>query len=295
MSSSSSTATLLQPLHIRRLMFILRRSNAHYTHVASRIRASFTPTRHAKTHAQNLGLTIDVVAAVNCPHKQVSVIPLPIIEVVTPPAEVIRPQSVAQKRPVLTCSIPQVVQTITSPNGTTSALSSGSVYSSVTLPSCQLGNANVRSHWSAISDDGDLFPRDATDVDSINVRVVEQVEPPAVWQPLDVSIDEDAIVWDMDLQYPEDSSPSMDVCNSPSSGSEAGSESFDSSESSESSFSGPVTPPEAQETLPLMIRIKRKSIETHNDSDDEASDKRMRVFQDEEPHSRFVIRIPARR
>ncbi|KAG5339732.1 hypothetical protein E4T56_gene8222 [Termitomyces sp. T112] len=289
-----SSTTLLQPHHLRNLILILRRSNAYYTHVASCIRASFTPTGHAKTRAQNLGLTIDVVAAVNCPHKQVSLIPLPIIEVVTPP-EVTRPQppSVSLKRPALTCSIPPVVQTITSPNGTTSALSTGSNYSSITLASGQKSHVNVHSRWSAITDDGDLFPRDATDIDSRDVRATEQGEPPAVWQPLDVHIDEDAIAWDMDLQYPEDSS--MDVCISPSSGSEAGSESSDSDNSeSSSAFAGPVTPPDVEETLPLMIRIKRKSMEIHETNyNDDMSDKRMKVFQD--GAGRNVIRIPARR
>ncbi|KAG6899225.1 hypothetical protein C0993_012095 [Termitomyces sp. T159_Od127] len=266
----SSNASNLQPHHIHNLILILRRSNAYYTHIASRIRDSFASTRHAKTRAQDLGLSIDVVAAVNCPHKQVSVIPLPILEVVTPPCELI--QSTTRTRPVLTCSIPPVIQTITSPNGTTSALSTGSVHSPITIASGQPKNGRVRSHWSAVTDDEDLFPRDAIDNDSSDVRATEQVEPPAVWQPLDAHIDEDAL---MDLQYPEDASASMDICISPSSGSEAGSESSDNSgSSSASSFSGPATPP----SLPLMIRIKRKSIEIRDsDCEDDMTDKRVRV------------------
>ncbi|KAG6896090.1 hypothetical protein C0992_010340 [Termitomyces sp. T32_za158] len=291
--SSSTTSVILQPHHVHNLILILRRSNAHYSRVASRIRASFASTGYAKTRAQDLGLTVDVVAAVNCPQKQVSVIPLPILEVVTPPCEAI--QSVIRTRPVLTCSIPPVVQTITSPNGTTSALSTGSVHSSITIASGQPKNASVRSYWSAVTDDEDLFPRDAIDADSSDVRSTEPVEAQAVWQPLDAHIDEDDFVWNMDLQYPEDSA-SMDVCISPSSGSEAGSESSDhSGSSSASSFSGPVTPPE---TLPLMIRIKRKSMEIRDsDCEDDMTDKRVRVFRDEaiRHQRRNVIRIPARR
>ncbi|KAG6906764.1 hypothetical protein DXG01_012240 [Tephrocybe rancida] len=321
MPSSTITATTpLQPHHLRNLILILRRANAHYTHVASCIRASLTPTRHAKIRAQNLGLTVDIVRAVNCPHKAVSVIPLPIIEAVTPPLEYIRQvaSSVIQRRPALTCTIPTdpVVQTITSPNGTTSALSTGSAYSSITLTSAlQAASVNAsRSHWSATTDDDERFPRDATIVGARSVRAA-QPEPAALWQPLDIPIDEDAMVWDLDLQYPEDSS-AMDISpitsdpsvssttvspsSSPSSGSEAGSESSDTSESSVSSSVGPVTPPTGVACLPLKIRIKRKSMEIRDIDeieDDNMSDKRVRVFHSDpsQTQRRNVIRIPARR
>ncbi|KAG6855709.1 hypothetical protein H0H87_011834 [Tephrocybe sp. NHM501043] len=282
MSSTSTYATPLQAHHLSNLILILRRANARYSHLAACVRSSFTPTRHAKSRAQKLRLTVDITAAVNCPQREVSNIPLPIIEIVSP-------LPVVQKRPVLTCTIPNgpVMQTITSPNGTTSALSTASAYSAVTLTSAKPANA-VRSHWSVITDDED-FPRDVTARDARSVRAVAQTDTAGCWQPLNVPIDEEAMVWELDLQYTQDStamdiSPSMSASSvpstvailsplSPSSGSEAGSESSETSDSS----TGPVTPPSS---LPLIIRIKRKSMENRDVDEIDAynmSDKRVRV------------------
>ncbi|KAG6863946.1 hypothetical protein C0991_001749 [Blastosporella zonata] len=305
MSSTSAYATL-QPHHLHNLILILRHANARYSNLAACIRASLTPTRHAKHRAQNLGLTVNIIAAVNCPQSSVSVIPLPIIEIVSP----LPVQCIVQKRPVLTCTIP-VMQTITSPNGTTSALSTASAYSAVTLTSAQpVKPANVpKSHWSAVTDDDERFPRDATSIDACSVRAVEQTAG-LLWQPLNVPIDEDAMDWDLDLLYPQDS-PVMDISpctsassvssttvsptSSPSSGSEAGSESSESSESS----AGPITPPSAEVSLPLMIPMKRKSMEIRDIddiADDNMSDKRVRVdAESTQTQHRNVIRMPARR
>ncbi|KAG6810362.1 hypothetical protein H0H92_012170 [Tricholoma furcatifolium] len=301
-SSSSFPASPLQPHHLQNLIYILRNANARYTHIATLARASLAPTRHAKRRATNLGLTVDIIKAINCPQKAVSVIPLPIVEVVTPLEYITKP--VPSVRPVLKCTIPSV-QTIT-PNGTISALTSGSVYSSITLTSAKppnTVNAPAHSHWSCASDDSDRFPRDATDMGAGNVRAAEQGEPMAIWQPLNVEIDEDPIEWDLNLRGPQDASNMMmDVSPcatassdespcSPGSGSEAGSESSESSGSSE-----PVTPPSS--LAPLFIRIKRKSMEIRDSDDDDdvtGCDKRLRVLQATAPQRMNIIRIPARK
>ncbi|KAG6820218.1 hypothetical protein H0H93_003719 [Arthromyces matolae] len=301
MSFSPVIATPLPPNLLHNLILILRRANVYYSDVAACIRATHAPTHHAKARAQTLGLSVNIAAAVNCPQKHVSVIPLPIIEVVTPPLEPIQLPVTNSGRPVLTCVIPPVVQTITSPNGTTSSLYS------VTLSSGNTANA-TRSHWSAV-DDEDLFPRDATEADSINVRATEQAEPYAVWQPLDVHIDETVVDWELDMQYPVDSSDmdispcasassvSSSLMSSPTSASEAGSESSDTSESSVSSFSGPATPTNDEVSLPLMIRIKRKSMEIcDGNNGHDISDKRVKVVDSPLQYQRRnVIRIPARK
>ncbi|KAG5642567.1 hypothetical protein DXG03_002554 [Asterophora parasitica] len=310
MSSQYTPASPLQPYHIRNLILILRRANDHYAHVAARIRASLRPTRHAHKRAQRLGLTINVQDAVNCPQKMVSVIPLPIIEVSPAPAapaplpytEVghsIRRQARAeplQRRPALKCAIPvPAIMTRTSPNGTTSALSSGSHYSSVTLTSAapaqqQPSAIRYSSRWFATVDEG--YPRNATEACAAEVRaapVMQRAQPtPQEWDILDVPIDEDAMDWGLELQYPEDVSEMEDFSPSDSA-STSGSGSSLSSGTSASNSNGPVTP-----VSPLMIRIKRKSIEVR---DDDSFEKRPRVLYDSEaqPQRRNVIRIPARK
>ncbi|KAF8060876.1 hypothetical protein FPV67DRAFT_311326 [Lyophyllum atratum] len=321
--STPAPASPLQPYHIRNLILILRRANAHYTYVASRIRATLQPTRHARRRAQRLGLTIDVGAAVKCPQKQVSNIPLPVLEVspghalsypyataspLSPPIVSIRKQPkvvderlLGKGRPALKCSIPTVL-TRTSPNGTTSALSSGSVYSSISLssgPPAKKDASAIRysSRWFATEDQD--YPHNATEVGASPVRAapaLQQVESEAQWQLLDVPIDEDEMDWDLELQYPEDVCD-MDVSPATSASSESSSSSSASESNSDSiaSSPSPATPSSGDVALPLMIRIKRKSMEVR---DEDLVEKRPRVYHNDDevarPLRRNVIRIPAR-
>ncbi|GLB36690.1 hypothetical protein LshimejAT787_0309770 [Lyophyllum shimeji] len=294
MSSPSTPAALspLQTYQIRNLILILRRANAYYSYVAARIRASLQPTRHARRRAQLLGLTINVAAAVKCPQKQVSHIPLPVIEL--SPAVALAPPPIAAKtRPALRCVIPApAVLLRTSPNGTTSALSSSSVYSSVTLSSAAPA---------AVS----------------HARATEDERNEAQWQHLDVPIDEDPIDWGLELQYPDPypCSPDADVdaCDmemdvSPASTASSDASAAGSNADSSAESTGPVTPAENEMamgmTMPLTIRIKRKSVEVRGDDHDEMFEKRARVFHNDDEvqpcghgyaQRRNVIRIPARR
>ncbi|KAG5651977.1 hypothetical protein H0H81_006751 [Sphagnurus paluster] len=306
--SSPSNPAALQPNHIRNLILILRRANAHYTYVASRIRASLKPTQHARTRAQNLGLRVNIEKAHNCPQKQVSVVPLPIIEVSPPPIALApipyqssRSVDMAidnhepKRRPALKCAIPPAVLTRTSPNGTTSALSSGQ-FSAVSLSSAisvrKPPTIRYSSRWFATEDEG--YPRNAVEAGAslvLAAPAMQQAQLETKWAPLDVPIDEDAMDWGLELQYPEDVCDSMDISPT-NSASSSGSGSA--SGSTPASSAGPATP-RCGEPSPLMIRIKRKSMEVRNDND--SFEKRPRVFYKEEvtQSRRNVIRIPARR
>ncbi|KAF5377283.1 hypothetical protein D9615_006468 [Tricholomella constricta] len=300
MSSSYTSATPLEPYHIRNLILILRRANDHYTHVAARIRASLRPTLHARRRAQYLGLTIDVQSAHNCPQKQVSVVPLPILEVSPAPAALVhdireQAREPLKRRPALKCAIPRsTILTRTSPNGTTSALSSGSHYSSVTLssaaPSEQPSVVYHSSRWFTTVDE--RYPRNATDAGASAVRAMQLAQPEQEWDLLDVPIDENAMDWGLELRCSEDVCE-MDISPSTSASSTASSSVSVSNSDSTASSAGPATPPSNEVSSPLMIRIKRKSTEF---CDNDSFEKRPRIVNDEaHPQRRNVIRIPARR
>ena len=145
-STSIAAPTPIRPLpsipsqsFIQTLVAALRRANVRYTQLAAIMRASRRSTGHARKRAAALRLTIDVENARNLDHKQVSVIPLPVLDIVPSP---IAPQQRSQAsagrereskrnttRPALRCSIPQVVVN----KEESSALSSMSVYSTVSL------------------------------------------------------------------------------------------------------------------------------------------------------------------
>lgn len=77
---SSSTSASLAPNHLANLLLILRRANMHYERVADEIRSSSRPTHHARKCAQRLQLSVDIEKAVNCPQRQISNIPPPVID-----------------------------------------------------------------------------------------------------------------------------------------------------------------------------------------------------------------------
>ncbi|RDB24640.1 hypothetical protein Hypma_008184 [Hypsizygus marmoreus] len=312
MSSQSTPSAPLQAYHVRNLILILQRANAHYTHVAARIRASFQPTHHARKRAARIGLTVDIRKAVACEQRQVSVVPLPILDTTpSPVSEVasIRIQSQElsaidgrvplQRRPALKCAIPKpAALTRTSPNGTTSALSSSSAYSSISLSSAaavlssKLVIPSLRSHWSpADKEQHQLMDVTMTHEEAISVPANSALQQ---WQPLDVPIDEEEMDWGVVLSEPVPADDEMSTDTTPSSSAGSGSNS-----DSTTSSAGPVTPFSNQESLPLMIRIKRKSVEVSGTiANDESFEKRPRFDRNEweQPaQRRNVIRIPARR
>ena len=65
---------------LTQLIHKLRNTNARYTHIALIYRSTLRRTYHAKRRAYWRGLHIDTLKAQNCPNKQVSLQPLPIID-----------------------------------------------------------------------------------------------------------------------------------------------------------------------------------------------------------------------
>jgi len=53
---------------------------------SSRGHSPLTPSHHARHRARTLGLTVDIQLALRCPHRAVSVVPLPILDLTESPA-----------------------------------------------------------------------------------------------------------------------------------------------------------------------------------------------------------------
>jgi len=120
--SSSQSSNLLQ---------ILRRANAHYSRIAFIIRASIHPTHHARKRAAALRLTISIQMALKLDPKQISTIPLPVLDTVVTPIH-LRKAVVSHERdlspasrPLLKCTTPTHPQT-------------GALVSPLSLDSCVL-------------------------------------------------------------------------------------------------------------------------------------------------------------
>ncbi|KDR68671.1 hypothetical protein GALMADRAFT_230998 [Galerina marginata CBS 339.88] len=274
---SSATQEMSRP-HVSNLLYILRRANAHYSQVAAAVRNSLRPTYHARKHARSLKLKVSIEAALKLDPKQISTIPLPVIDrVVSPPPA---PQFLMVKkpsRPTLRCDIPQNVHA-------DEVLSCVSAYSNVALtpdlsvkvdaPKVLRGQnvpwRPVTSRWSASTvdeegegvnvvyssdyEEGMDLPRTADEEDIAFSPVgplpsVTGRSPPRLQVPVDLS----RLSWGSDL----------------SSGLSSGTSSRS---SSSSSITGPVTPDE--EIPKLTISIKRKSIACDIDMEDDSLEKR---------------------
>lgn len=70
---------------LQNIIVILRRANSRYADIASRIRASLRPTFHARKRAAELRLGVDIGKAVRCEQRQVSIVPLPVLDLGTSP------------------------------------------------------------------------------------------------------------------------------------------------------------------------------------------------------------------
>jgi len=148
----------LSSFHSANLLQILRRANAHYSHIASLFRVSIHPTHHARKRAAALGLTVSIQKALNLDPKQISTIPLPVLDrVVTPhlsKAVVGRERELARVvRPVLKCTIPSY------PRSGTPSFSPMSLYHCVPLtpdsPAKARRGQSLTSRWSMTPIDAD--------------------------------------------------------------------------------------------------------------------------------------------
>jgi len=114
-------------------MQTLRRANARYSQVAAEFRALSRPAKKARRHAEKLQLEISVEAASKLDQKQISTIPLPVLDLApSPPPEIkvtaapkiiapvarypaqVATDKLASKvtrpsRPILRCVIPQII------------------------------------------------------------------------------------------------------------------------------------------------------------------------------------------
>lgn len=314
MSGPSTSTSNLQPhrYDIRSLILILRTANVQYCHIAARNRANLRPTHHARKEAQRRGLKVDIAKAVRCDQRQVSLVPLPVLDITVSPVT-LRPSSIAgqspsledissqthelrinledrkarlKKQSALKRATPRVFIR-TTPNGTTTVISptsdfSGSLSSPSVLKSKLVPSAYPPSMWDAGEGDTSSVSSDISLERSVSIPVCPKLHE---WQPLDVPIDEDEMDWGLD--------GISDLSISPSSTSSFESSS-DSASSSSQSSSGPSTP---SDEVPITIRVKRKSIEVSGATSDFG--KRPRFDRKGWVHPvverRNVIRIPARK
>ncbi|KAF8885222.1 hypothetical protein CPB84DRAFT_134856 [Gymnopilus junonius] len=251
-SSPSNTTPSQEPTHpyIHDLLCIVRRANEHYSKVAKALRHSLRPTYHARKRARSLRLRVSIEAALKLDQRQISSVPLPIIELVTP-----LPQEVSRARPILICEIPQG-------SDQEIMLSSAFVYTDIVLNTPASLKEAPTSRWSVttidsgvdegiVEEEGISFSSDFEDVKALpfisvleaeRVSLERNVRRPFAGsvsdkhsQGLDVPVDVDRFSWSSYL----------------SSGS-----------SSSSTSSGPATPQSTyniQSHLNLNASIKRKS------------------------------------
>ncbi|KAF8641536.1 hypothetical protein AX16_009913 [Volvariella volvacea WC 439] len=83
---SSANTNTLSYSQLNDLISILRIANAKYQYLAAKSRESVCYTHHAKAKAFHLGLSINIKKARNCPQRQISVIPLPVLDLSPSPA-----------------------------------------------------------------------------------------------------------------------------------------------------------------------------------------------------------------
>lgn len=274
-------------LSLQTLAYVLRRANARYAQLAASMRACRRLTGHARKRAAALRLTVDIENARNLDHKQVSVIPLPVLDIV--PSPVAAPQQGASHakelkrkttRPVLRCSIPQVVVN----KGESSALSSMSLYSTVSLytpdvivtseevdaPVVLRGQNAETSRWSistaddfeegVMEDDDDLYSSDYEEGMDLPISAAEEYDDLFEEKPV------------VDARDNARLAPRLDIPVDVSRFSWGSALTSDYGSSSASCSPGPVTP--AEEIPKLMIRIKRKSVASDIDIVDETLEKR---------------------
>lgn len=251
------------------IIIILRRANSRYTDVASRIRASLRPTFHARKRAAELRLGVDIGKAIRCEQRQVSIVPLPVLDLGTSPVtgtiEPIVPiicngNSNSKKRPVLRCAIP-THPVIHQPRQLASSISryrlvtDGRPFPPHHLPSSPVDNTPVEA--TPIGDE------------EINTSLFVDVKGLISWNFTNTDVSS-ASSTESRLTFPSSCSSSASETN------------------------GPLTP-DVYDVYPLLIRTKRKSA---NAADVDTLEKRPKFEKKEWPSpavQRNVVRIPSRR
>ena len=100
------------------LLEILRRANARYSRIAATLRLSIHPTHHARKRATALKLTVSIQKALKLDPKQISTIPLPVIDrAISPPTELSK-AVVGRERELARTGRPLLKYTIPSPSST---------------------------------------------------------------------------------------------------------------------------------------------------------------------------------
>ena len=203
MSTSSNATSSSQDYshtHITNILCVIRRANERYAQVAAALRHSLRPTYHARKRAQSLRLRVSIDLALKLDPKQISTVPLPIIEVVTP-----FPQEAPRIRPTLRCDIPQNVDQ-------EGSLSSVSVYSKLSPDGLVSSTDLLASRWSLTtlgSDVGDQLPEeeitsssDCDEVKGITIVGAQDTRRPVLCRSndqdsvhLDVPIDANRFSW----------------------------------------------------------------------------------------------------
>ncbi|KAF7437370.1 hypothetical protein PC9H_004209 [Pleurotus ostreatus] len=78
-SSRTASASTLEDRHLANLITILRQANYRYQQIAYNMRQTMTPTQHARLRARDLGLKLNIKAALQLDQKYVSQVPLPVL------------------------------------------------------------------------------------------------------------------------------------------------------------------------------------------------------------------------
>jgi hypothetical protein len=126
--------------HSSKLLEIVRRANAHYSRIAATTRVSIHPTHHARKRAAALKLTVSIQKALKLDPKQISTIPLPVIDRVISPTDLSK--AVVGRERVLARTSHPLLKCTPSP-------SSASVYSCVPLrPQKTHQDQCLTSRWS---------------------------------------------------------------------------------------------------------------------------------------------------
>ncbi|KAK7041766.1 hypothetical protein VNI00_009055 [Paramarasmius palmivorus] len=255
--STSSISFQSHHLHAQ-VLAVLRRSNEHYRQVAESLRQSIRPTFHARKRAYNLGLSVDIHKAINCPQRQVSVIPLPIIDTCMSPSS-----PFAQPLEDLNACLPPVIPYDVRLSGRSNAHKRLAMIPPIVIPSVHDPRrrpsitSQLGSHFSAITPDQNIsVPMFNIHVWNSNMDLhhMEQVIPDDVIDDSETDVNWQSFTPVYLEDYDDDDCMMVSEDESSSQSSM-----YSTSGSSASSGScGPRTPVDGS---PMIICNKRKSFE----------------------------------
>ncbi|KAF8809381.1 hypothetical protein BYT27DRAFT_7254521 [Phlegmacium glaucopus] len=268
-----SSFAALSPSHSANLLQILRRANAHYSFIASVVRVSIHPTYHARKRAAALRLTVSIQKALNLDPKQISTIPLPVLErVITPPPNLTK-VVVGRERELARVGHPRTIPSY-SRSGTPS-LSPASVYACVTLTPDSTSKAqrgqSLASRWSMTPIDTQALPEGvAVSYNADYDKDMVLCSPTEAGQSIRFMVEPASpsnLLPDNKNKVARPLGIPVDVARPLSSGTDTSSPgSLSTGSSFTTSSRGPATPCNADGAEKIMIRIKRKSAEMDNDT-----------------------------